>query len=105
MRYLTCYPKWFGTTGDRPTRRGGWLFSNVGAQSRVSRTAMACSYVRYAAAARCLRDTGDYGNRRLLSILKQDQKPDSEPVFDAGDARAVIAMMEQVAKIAFRDEC
>ncbi|MAA48844.1 MAG: cell division protein [Gammaproteobacteria bacterium] len=77
------------------------LFSNVGAQSRVSRTAMAYGYgftVTPLQLASAYVTLAGYGNRLPLSILKQDRKPEPEPVFDAGDARAVIAMMERVTQ-------
>ena len=74
------------------------LFSNVGAQSRVSRAAMAYGYgftVTPLQLASAYVTLAGYGSRLPLSILKQDRKPEPEQVFDAGDARAVIAMMER----------
>ena len=77
------------------------LFSNVGAQSRVSRAAMAYGYgftVTPLQLASAYVTLAGYGSRLPLSILKQDRKPEPEQVFDAGDARAVIAMMERVTQ-------
>jgi cell division protein FtsI (penicillin-binding protein 3) len=77
------------------------LFSNVGAQSRVSRTAMAYGYgftVTPLQLASAYATLAGYGSRLPVSILKQDRKPEPEQVFDAGDARAVIAMMERVTQ-------
>lgn len=77
------------------------LFSNVGMQSRVSRTAMAYGYgftvtpLQLASAYVAL---AGHGSRLPLSILKQDRVPEPQQVFDAEDAREVIAMMERVTQ-------
>ena len=77
------------------------LFSNVGMQSRVSRTAMAYGYgftvtpLQLASAYVAL---AGHGSRLPLSILKQDRVPEPQQVFDAKDAREVIAMMERVTQ-------
>lgn len=77
------------------------LFSNVGMQSRVSRTAMAYGYgftvtpLQLASAYVAL---AGHGSRLPLSILKQDRVPEPKQVFDAEDAREVIAMMERVTQ-------
>ena len=77
------------------------LFSNVGMQSRVSRTAMAYGYgftvtpLQLASAYVAL---AGHGSRLPLSILKQDRMPEPQQVFDAEDAREVIAMMERVTQ-------
>ena len=77
------------------------LFSNVGMQSRVSRTAMAYGYgftvtpLQLASAYVAL---AGHGTRLPLSILKQDRVPEPQQVFDAEDAREVIAMMERVTQ-------
>lgn len=77
------------------------LFSNVGMQSRVSRTAMAYGYgftvtpLQLASAYVAL---AGHGSRLPLSILKQDHVPEPQQVFDAEDAREVIAMMERVTQ-------
>ena len=77
------------------------LFGNVGMQSRVSRTAMAYGYgftvtpLQLASAYVAL---AGHGSRLPLSILKQDRMPEPQQVFDAEDAREVIAMMERVTQ-------
>ena len=77
------------------------LFSNVGMQSRVSRTAMAYGYgftvtpLQLASAYVAL---AGHGSRLPLSILKQDRVPEPQQVFDADDSREVIAMMERVTQ-------
>ena len=77
------------------------LFSNVGMRSRVSRTAMAYGYgftvtpLQLASAYVAL---AGHGSRLPLSILKQDRVPEPQQVFDAEDAREVIAMMERVTQ-------
>ena len=77
------------------------LFSNVGMQSRVSRTAMAYGYgftvtpLQLASAYVAL---AGHGSRLPLNILKQDRVPEPQQVFDAEDAREVIAMMERVTQ-------
>ena len=77
------------------------LFSNVGMQSRVSRTAMAYGYgftvtpLQLASAYVAL---AGHGSRLPLSILKQNRMPEPQQVFDAEDAREVIAMMERVTQ-------
>ena len=77
------------------------LFSNVGMQSRVSRTAMAYGYgftvtpLQLASAYVAL---AGHGSRLPLSILKQDRVPEPQQVFDAEYAREVIAMMERVTQ-------
>ena len=77
------------------------LFSNVGMQSRVSRTAMSYGYgftvtpLQLASAYVAL---AGHGSRLPLSILKQDRVPEPQQVFDAEDAREVIAMMERVTQ-------
>ena len=77
------------------------LFSNVGMQSRVSRTAMAYGYgftvtpLQLASAYVAL---AGHGSRLPLSILKQDRVPEPRQVFDAEYAREVIAMMERVTQ-------
>ncbi len=77
------------------------LFSNVGAQSRVSRAAMAYGYgftvtpLQLAAAYVTL---AGHGVRLPLSILRQDRPPSTERVFDKNTAQAVIAMMERVTQ-------
>ena len=77
------------------------LFSNVGMQSRVSRTAMAYGYgftvtpLQLASADVAL---AGHGSRLPLSILKQDRVPEPRQVFDAEYAREVIAMMERVTQ-------
>lgn len=77
------------------------LFSNVGMQSRVSRTAMAYGYgftvtpLQLASAYVAL---AGHGSRLPLSILKQNRAPEPQQVFDAEDAREVIAMMERVTQ-------
>jgi cell division protein FtsI (penicillin-binding protein 3) len=77
------------------------LFSNVGMQSRVSRTAMAYGYgftvtpLQLASAYVAL---AGHGSRLPLNILKQDRVPEPRQVFDAEYAREVIAMMERVTQ-------
>ena len=77
------------------------LFSNVGMQSRVSRTAMAYGYgftvtpLQLASAYVAL---AGHGSRLPLNILKQDRVPEPQQVFDAEYAREVIAMMERVTQ-------
>ena len=77
------------------------LFSNVGMQSRVSRTAMAYGYgftvtpLQLASAYVAL---AGHGSRLPLSILRQERVPEPQQVFDAEDAREVIAMMERVTQ-------
>ena len=77
------------------------LFSNVGMQSRVSRTAMAYGYgftvtpLQLASAYVAL---AGHGSRLPLNILKRDRVPEPRQVFDAEDAREVIAMMERVTQ-------
>ena len=77
------------------------MFSNVGAQSRVSRAAMAYGYgftvtpLQLAAAYVTL---AGHGNRLPLSILKQDRAPVPERAFDADHAREVVSMMERVTQ-------
>ncbi|MDC3124009.1 penicillin-binding protein 2 [Gammaproteobacteria bacterium] len=77
------------------------LFSNVGMQSRVSRTAMAYGYgftvtpLQLASAYVAL---AGHGSRLPLSILKQNRVPEPRQVFDAESAREVIAMMERVTQ-------
>ena len=77
------------------------LFSNVGMQSRVSRTAMSYGYgftvtpLQLASAYVAL---AGHGSRLPLNILKQDRVPEPQQVFDAEDAREVIAMMERVTQ-------
>ena len=77
------------------------LFSNVGMQSRVSRTAMAYGYgftvtpLQLASAYVAL---AGHGSRLPLSILKQNRVSEPQQVFDAEDAREVIAMMERVTQ-------
>ena len=80
---------------------GTGLFSNVGMQSRGSRTAMAYGYgftvtpLQLASAYVAL---AGHGSRLPLSILKQDRVPEPQQVFDAEYAREVIAMMERVTQ-------
>ena len=77
------------------------LFSNVGMQSRVSRTAMAygdgftVTPLQLASAYVAL---AGHGSRLPLSILKRDRVPEPQRVFDVENAREVIAMMERVTQ-------